>query len=122
MLVTADWQLDDQTVEVLRLAVGRNDSLVKGLLREAMARAASITLDSASASAAERRLGDRILAVLHLALDQDDLDVAAHLERAFEAAMTRFGGPDAVENRDVPDGMAQAYERLDALRRRQFQL
>ena len=68
-----------------------------------------------------RRLGDRILASLHLALDQDDLEVAELLERAFESTMTRFGGPGVTELRDIPDGMERAYERLDALRHRRLQ-
>ncbi|MBP2230601.1 hypothetical protein J2847_003906 [Azospirillum agricola] len=65
----------------------------------------------------ERRLGDRILSALELALDQQHLDVAEHLARALEGTLTRFGGPSAVEHRQLPAGMVTAFERLEALRR-----
>ena len=65
----------------------------------------------------ERRLGDRILSALDLALDQGHLDVAEYLARALEETLTRFGGPDAVDHRDLSSGMVQAFEKLDILRR-----
>ncbi|WP_207458539.1 hypothetical protein [Azospirillum sp. SYSU D00513] len=65
----------------------------------------------------ERRLGDRILHALNLALEQKDLDVAEHLARALESALTRFGGEGAVENRDLSDSMVLAFRQLDDLRR-----
>lgn len=65
----------------------------------------------------ERRLGDRILAALELALEQKHLDVAEHLARALEETLTRFGGPDAVDHRELSAGMLQAFDRLEALRR-----
>ncbi len=65
----------------------------------------------------ERRLGDRILAALELALEQKHLDVAEHLTRALEETLTRFGGPDAVDHRELSAGMLQAFDRLEALRR-----
>ena len=68
----------------------------------------------------ERRLGDRILNALELALDQEDLEVAEHLALALETALTRFGGEGAVEHRDLSDGMLQAFDRLDLLRRREL--
>jgi hypothetical protein len=110
--VAENWLLDDQVVRDLRSAIGRGDREVVDLLQRAAA-----TAGGDGAQDAERRLGDRVLWALELALDQGDLEVAEHLELAFEAAMTRFGGPDAVENRDIPQGMARAYERLDELRR-----
>lgn len=64
----------------------------------------------------ERRLGDRILEALHLALDQDELEVAEHLARALEETLTRFGGKGAVDQRDLPESMLQAFDRLDQLR------
>jgi hypothetical protein len=70
----------------------------------------------------ERRLGDRILAALDLALEQRHLDVAEHLVRALEDALTRFGGPDAVDHRDLSEGMIQAFEKLDELRRAEHSL
>ena len=68
-------------------------------------------------STEERRLGDRILNALNLALDQKDLEVAEHLARALELALTRFGGEGASENRDLSESMLAAFERLDGLRR-----
>ncbi|CAO3354244.1 hypothetical protein [Azospirillum melinis] len=65
----------------------------------------------------DRRLGDRILAALELALEQEHLDVAEHLARALEETLTRFGGPDAVDHRELSAGMLQAFDRLDGLRR-----
>lgn len=65
----------------------------------------------------ERRLGDRILHALDLALEQKHLDVAEHLAQALEAALTRFGGAGAVDHRTFTEAMALAFERLEALRR-----
>ena len=70
----------------------------------------------------ERRLGDRILSALDLALDQGHLDVAEHLVRALEDTLTRFGGPNAVEHRDLSAGMVHAFEKLEKLRRSQHSL
>lgn len=64
----------------------------------------------------DRRLGDRILHALDLALEQHDLDVAEHLALALELTLTRFGGPDAVEKRPPPAALDSAFERLTALR------
>lgn len=64
----------------------------------------------------ERRLGDRILHALELALDQQELDVSELLCRALETALTRFGGKDAVEHRSVPEPILAAFDRLDRLR------
>ncbi len=65
----------------------------------------------------ERRLGDRILSALELALEQKHLDVAEHLASALEETLTRFGGPGAVEHREFSAALAGAFEKLDALRR-----
>ncbi|PWC33788.1 hypothetical protein [Azospirillum sp. TSO35-2] len=70
----------------------------------------------------ERRLGDRILAALELALEQKHLEVAEHLARALEETLTRFGGPDAVDHRELSAGMVQAFERLESLRRSEHRL
>ncbi len=129
--MTDGWRLDDQALLVLLAAIRRGDAEVIAGVRQAVERAAAladdsdISTDSASGDelaalvcmlADERRLGDRILTALHLALDQGNLEVAELLERAFESAMTSFGGPGATELRDVPAGMTRAYERLDELR------
>ena len=129
--MTSGWRLEDQALLVLQAAIRQGDTEVIELLQKAVERARSVVdesdvsaeSDSVDELAAlvrmvadERRLGDRILASLHLALDQEDLEVAEHLERAFEACMTRFGGADATELRDSPEDMERAYERLDKLR------
>lgn len=68
----------------------------------------------------ERRLGDRILHALDLALEQEELEIAEHLARALEEAMTRFGGSGATERRDVPEAILTALDRLEVLRERTF--
>lgn len=70
----------------------------------------------------ERRLGDRIIFALELAVEQHELSVAEHLRRALEEAMTRFGGPGMTEKRDLPERMIVVLERLDELRRAQQSL
>ncbi|HEY0832920.1 MAG TPA: hypothetical protein VGE72_03330 [Azospirillum sp.] len=64
----------------------------------------------------ERRLGDRILYALELALEQRDLDTCDLLAKALEVTLTRFGGPGAVDKRDVPERMLAAFDALDRLR------
>ncbi|WP_029008451.1 hypothetical protein [Azospirillum halopraeferens] len=64
----------------------------------------------------ERRLGDRILHALELALEQEELEVCEHLARALEESLTRFGGPGRSDRRDLPPGMVDAFERLERLR------
>lgn len=66
----------------------------------------------------ERRLGDRILHALELALEQENLECAELLARALEEALTGFGGPGAIDRRELPDAMLAAFEGLDRLRRR----
>lgn len=65
----------------------------------------------------DRRLGDRILFALELALDQREIQIAEMLARALELALTRFGGPNVVEKRPAPQGLDEAFERLERLRR-----
>ncbi|ACI98653.1 hypothetical protein [Rhodospirillum centenum] len=66
----------------------------------------------------DRRLGDRILHALDLALDQNECEIADLLAYALELSLTRFGGPEAVEKRGLPPGLEGALERLGALRHR----
>jgi len=68
----------------------------------------------------ERRLGDRILFALELALEQDDLVVAELLLHALDVTLSRFGGPGAVEHRDLTERWVAAFERLGALRHRHY--
>lgn len=68
----------------------------------------------------ERRLGDRILHALELALDEDDLETAELLAKAMETALTRIGGPDSTDLRPPPDGLDAVFERLEAMRHRQI--
>ncbi|MFY8094046.1 MAG: hypothetical protein ACOVN0_11270 [Niveispirillum sp.] len=65
---------------------------------------------------ADRRLGDRILAALDLAIDQQELEIAEQLWRALELALSRFGGPDAIEKREPPSHLDEVLDRLLALR------
>jgi len=66
----------------------------------------------------DRRLGDRILHALDLALEQEELDIAEQLASALELSLTRYGGPIAQEKRIPPDGLDAAFARLEALRHR----
>jgi hypothetical protein len=66
----------------------------------------------------KRRLSDLIHEALRSAVEQERLDVAEHLSRALEESFTNFGGPGAVERRDVADEVLDTFERLDALRRK----
>ncbi len=115
--MTEGWRLDDQAVRALEAAVNGGNLEIVALVKRAVALAGEIGPDSTDPYGAERRLGDRILGALDLALDQENLAVAEHLELAFEAAMTSFGGPGAVEQRDIPEAMSRIYVRLDELRR-----
>jgi hypothetical protein len=65
---------------------------------------------------ADRRLGDRILAALELAIDQQQLEIAEQLWRALELALSRYGGPDAIEKRDPPASLDAVLDRLLDLR------
>lgn len=64
----------------------------------------------------DRRLGDRILAALDLAIEQQQLEIAEQLWHALELALSRYGGPLAVEKRDPPPSLDQVLDRLLALR------
>ncbi len=119
--MTEDLRLDERTVRLLESAIDRGDADIIDLLKRAAAQAVERAPPVMASLGDERRLGDRILWALELALDQENLEVAEHLALAFEAAMTRFGGPDAVEQRELPEGMLRVYERLDALRRQRYQ-
>lgn len=66
----------------------------------------------------KRRLSDLIHEALDTAVEQERLEVAEHLRRALEESFTNFGGPGAVERRDVADEVLETLGRLDALRRR----
>ena len=120
--MTEGLRLDERTVRLLESAVDRGDAGVIDLLKRAAAQAAERAPPVVASLVDERRLGDRILWALELALGQENLEVAEHLVLAFEAAMTRFGGPEAVEQRELPEGMLRVYEGLDALRRRRYQV
>ena len=64
-----------------------------------------------------KRLSDRILSALQLALEQKDLDIAEELAAALEKAMTRLaGGQSFEERRDFPEALDKALADLDALR------
>jgi len=63
------------------------------------------------------RLSDTILTALQLSLKQGDLDVAKQLNSALEISMTRkAGGGNFVERRNFPKEMADALDKLNALK------
>lgn len=66
-----------------------------------------------------KRLADRTLYALQLALEQNDLEVAELLGHALEKALTRMsGGKDFVERRDFDAEYAAAMQGLSDLRAR----
>ena len=64
----------------------------------------------------ERRLSDKIISAFNQACDRGELEVAEHLARALEAALTRRGGAGADEKRDDVEAVEVAFARLKALR------
>ncbi|PZQ48673.1 MAG: hypothetical protein DI551_00900 [Micavibrio aeruginosavorus] len=63
------------------------------------------------------RLSDRILFALELALDQKDLELSEHLNKAMEMAMTRnTGGGEFIERRDYPGEIEKALIVLRSLK------
>ncbi len=65
-----------------------------------------------------RRLSDRIVTALELAIAQGNLPVAEHLNAALEQSLTHVGGRDVIDHRDVPEQFFALIEKLDELRRR----
>jgi hypothetical protein len=65
-----------------------------------------------------KRLSDRILFALELAVEQDDLSIADHLVSAMEQAITRAtGGEGFVERRELApeyDAVLSQYDELKA--------
>lgn len=64
-----------------------------------------------------KRLSDRILFAMQLALEQDDISIAERLNRALEEALTRkTGGADFTERRDFTAEYDVAMDKLHKLR------
>lgn len=64
-----------------------------------------------------KRLSDRILYALQLALEQKDLKIAEHLNDALETSLTRkTGGRGFVERRDFTAEYDAAMQKLHDLR------
>ena len=64
-----------------------------------------------------KRLSDRILYALQLALEQKDLHVSEHLNAALEESLTRkTGGKGFVERRDFTAEYDAAMQKLHELR------
>ncbi|CAK0739850.1 hypothetical protein WCLP8_1100002 [uncultured Gammaproteobacteria bacterium] len=126
--------LDTRMVHVLESALSNADREVSDLLDKALTAAAARFggVDEQSVDTTEkmlqgwrqglaranleRRLGDRVLYALELALVQKELEVSELLARSLETVLTRFGGLNATDHRDIPDNVLQAFDRLKALR------
>lgn len=68
--------------------------------------------------APKRRLSDLVLVALECAIAQGDETIAKLLLQSLDLSMTRqAGGPDFVERRIMPPAIAEALERLEALRK-----
>jgi len=64
-----------------------------------------------------KRLSDKILEALNLALDQEDFSISEQLMNALELSLTRnAGGAEFTERRDFSDEMDSAMTRFDTLR------
>ena len=63
-----------------------------------------------------RRLSDKILFAFNQSCDQGFYDVADHLLRALELALTRQGGRGNVDHRQNMQPVTDAYARLQALK------
>ena len=62
----------------------------------------------------DRRLSDRILYALQLAIEQEDVAIAEVLRKALDMSLTRkAGGEEFVEKRDYPDEMESVIEILN---------
>jgi hypothetical protein len=65
-----------------------------------------------------KRLGDRILYALELAIDQEDLDISETLNHALDLAMTRnAGGAGFSERREFSNEIEVALDKLRALKK-----
>ena len=64
-----------------------------------------------------QRISDLILDAFQTACAQRNLAVAELLHTALERVMTRHGGAQKVERRDVPDAVLDSFQTLEALRR-----
>ncbi len=71
-------------------------------------------------SESDRRLGDRILSALELALEQENLEVSELLAKALEETLTGIGGAGVEDHRDLSENLLLAFDRLDRLRRREL--
>ncbi|HEY8963201.1 MAG TPA: hypothetical protein VIN59_01930 [Alphaproteobacteria bacterium] len=64
-----------------------------------------------------KRLSDRILFALQLALEQEDVSLSERLNRALEETLTRkTGGKDFVERRDFTAEYNAAMDKLYRIR------
>jgi len=64
-----------------------------------------------------KRLADRILFAMQLAMEQDDLSIGERLNRALEETLTRkTGGKEFVERREFTAEYDVALDKLHALR------
>jgi len=64
-----------------------------------------------------KRLSDRILFAMQLALEQDDISISERLNRALEETLTRkTGGREFVERRDFSAEYEAACDKLHRLR------
>lgn len=64
-----------------------------------------------------KRLSDRILYALQLSLEQKDLQISEHLNKALEESLTRkAGGQGFVERRDFTAEYDAAMQKLHQLR------
>jgi hypothetical protein len=74
--------------------------------------------NTAPSHTAPRRLSDKIVEAFEQACDRGETQVAEHLLRALESALTNHGGPATTEKRHDVEPLTSAYTRLEELRAR----
>ncbi|CAK0763765.1 hypothetical protein CCP2SC5_320018 [Azospirillaceae bacterium] len=127
-------QLAMRIAYAVELAQEQNNQTVVKLLKEALEKAmtaldlmenyvleredaAASWMEGSGGQMSERRLGDRILVAFEQGLAVRQLEVCGLLKKSLEIALTRFGGPGALEKRNDPARVLAAFNEWEALKR-----
>ena len=65
-----------------------------------------------------RRLSDKVIEALELAIQQEDVQISEYLANALELALTRnAGGGGFVERREISEGVVSLLEKYEHLKK-----
>lgn len=65
-----------------------------------------------------RRLSDKVIEALELAIQQEDVQISGYLANALELALTRnAGGNDFVERREISEEVVSLLEKYENLKK-----